>query len=85
MGDGLDRFLHWELKWSNHNLIFLAAMIFLLSIGEGLSGPAIPLFGLSLGGRYWQLGLLMTGYGVAYTTMTMLAGRLSDFTGRSSS
>lgn len=72
----------WEFKRSNRNLIFLSSMIFLLSIGEGLTAPAIPLFGLSLGARYWQLGLLMTGYGVAYTTMTMLAGRLSDYTGR---
>jgi MFS family permease len=72
----------WEFEWPNRNLIFLSSMIFLLSIGEGLTAPAIPLFGLSLGARYWQLGLLMTGYGVAYTTMTMLAGRLSDYTGR---
>ncbi len=72
----------WEFEWPNRNLILLSSMIFLLSIGEGLTAPAIPLFGLSLGARYWQLGLLMTGYGVAYAIMTMLAGRLSDYTGR---
>ena len=82
MDVGLDRVWRWELKGPNRNLICLSLMMFLLSVGEGLTAPAIPLFGQSLGGQYWQLGLLMTGYGVAYTIMTLSAGRLSDYTGR---
>ncbi len=64
------------------NLFFMCWMIFWLSVGEGFTAPAIPLLGKGLGAAYWQLGLLMTGYGAAYTVMTLTAGQASDRTGR---
>ena len=67
---------------TRQNLIFMSFMIFLISIGEGLTAPAIPLLGKSWGAGYWEIGLLMTGYGLAYTVMTITAGHLSDHFGR---
>lgn len=60
----------------------MSVMIFFLSVGEGLTAPAIPLLGKSWGAGYWEIGLLMTGYGLAYTVMTVTAGHLSDHVGR---
>jgi len=60
----------------------MSLMMFLLSVGEGLTAPAIPLLSKTWGAGYWRIGLLMTGYGLAYTVMTITAGRLSDHFGR---
>ena len=57
-------------------------MIFIISVGEGLTAPAIPLLCKSWGAGYWQIGLLMTGYGLVYTVMTVTAGHISDYFGR---
>ena len=71
----------WGRERSNGSLTYLSSMIFLLSIGEGVDRSAIPCsgwFGRPLlaaraaDDRLWA----------AYTIMTMLAGRLSDYTGR---
>ena len=67
---------------TRQNLVLMSLMIFLISIGEGLTAPAIPLLGKSWGAGYWEIGLLMTGYGLAYTVMTITAGHLSDHFGR---
>jgi len=60
----------------------MSLMIFLISVGEGMTAPAIPLLSKNWGVGYWKIGLLMTGYGLAYTVMTITAGRLSDRFGR---
>lgn len=60
----------------------MAIFIFLISIGEGITAPAIPLQGDKLGASYLQLGFLMTGFSIAYTFMTLAAGRYSDRIGR---
>ncbi|WP_197079304.1 MFS transporter [Desulfosporosinus sp. I2] len=57
-------------------------MIFCISVGEGLTAPAIPLLAKSWGAGYLEIGLLMTGYGLAYIVMTITAGHLSDHLGR---
>ncbi len=67
---------------TRQNLALMSIMIFLLSIGEGLIAPAIPLLSKTWGAGYWEIGLLMTGYGLAYTVMTITAGRLSSHFGR---
>ncbi|WP_308893093.1 MFS transporter [Candidatus Desulfosporosinus nitrosoreducens] len=69
-----------EPKKRNQTLMCL--MIFLISMGEGLTAPAIPLLGKSWGAGYLELGLLMTGYGLAYIVMTLIAGHRSDHFGR---
>lgn len=61
---------------------FMCIMIFLMSIGEGMTAPAIPLFGNKLGASYAQLGFLMTGYAITYTIMSLTSGILSDKIGR---
>ena len=53
-----------------------------MSVGEGMTAPALPLYGDSLGASYKQLGFLMTGYSVAYALMTVIAGKVSDHIGR---
>nr|WP_255361571.1 MFS transporter [Candidatus Frackibacter sp. WG12] len=63
-------------------LLSMSIFIFLMSIGEGLTAPAIPLYGDLLGSSYKQLGFLMTGYSIAFTFMTVTAGRISDKIGR---
>jgi len=57
-------------------------MIFFMSVGEGLTAPAIPLFGNELGASFSQLGFLMSGYAVTYTLMSLTSGRISDKIGR---
>ncbi|WP_227764805.1 MFS transporter [Zhaonella formicivorans] len=67
---------------TNSTLRLLELLIFLLSIGEGLTAPAIPLLGQKLGASYSYIGFFMTGYAFAYALMTIIAGRLSDHLGR---
>lgn len=67
---------------TQQNLGLMSLMIFLISVGEGLTAPAIPILSKSWGAGYWEIGLLMTGYGLAYTVMTIMAGHLSDYFGR---
>lgn len=67
---------------SSITLIFMSVFIFFMSVGEGLTAPAIPLYGDILGASYAQLGFLMTGYSIAYAAMTVTAGRASDYLGR---
>ena len=67
---------------TRQNLVLMSLMIFLISVGEGMTAPAIPLLSKNWGVGYWKIGLLMTGYGLAYTVMTITAGRLSDRFGR---
>jgi DHA1 family multidrug resistance protein-like MFS transporter len=71
-----------DVQISPRTLLFMGLFIFLMSIGEGMTAPAIPLYGDALGASYRQLGFLMTGYSIAYTVMTVIAGRLSDKLGR---
>ena len=54
----------------------------MISFGEGITAPAIPIYGDRLGASYVQLGFLMTGYSITYTLMTLAAGRFSDKVGR---
>lgn len=63
-------------------LRLLSILIFLVSLGEGLTAPAIPLLGLRLGASYSYIGFFMTGYALAYAAMTITAGRMSDLWGR---
>ncbi len=64
------------------NIKYLCFMIFLMSIGEGITAPAIPLFGNKLGASFAQLGFLMSGYAFTYTLMSLTSGRISDKIGR---
>lgn len=57
-------------------------LIFVLSVGEGMTAPAIPLLGESLGASYSFIGFFMTGFSFAYGAMTLVSGRLSDYWGR---
>jgi len=69
----------------NKNMSTLRAvelLIFLLSVGEGMTAPAIPLLGKDLGASYSMIGFFMTGYSAAYGVMTVISGRLSDRFGR---
>ncbi|MEW6623828.1 MAG: MFS transporter [Bacillota bacterium] len=66
----------------SRTLLFMCFFIFLMSVGEGMTAPAIPLYGDVLGASYIQLGFLMTGYSIAYTIMTLVSGRFSDSLGR---
>ena len=56
----------------------IGALIFLVSVGEGMTAPAIPLLGSNFGASYSLIGFFMTGYSVAYGIMTILSGRFSD-------
>ncbi|KUO48986.1 MAG: hypothetical protein APF76_10160 [Desulfitibacter sp. BRH_c19] len=67
---------------SRRTLFFMGLFIFLISVGEGMTAPAIPLYGDELGASYKQLGFLMTGYSIAYAAMTVFSGRMSDQLGR---
>ena len=60
----------------------IGALIFLVSVGEGMTAPAIPLLGSNFGASYSLIGFFMTGYSVAYGIMTILSGRFSDIFGR---
>lgn len=71
-------------KRKSRTLLYMSIFIFLISIGEGMTAPAIPIYGGWLGASYWQLGFLMTGYSITYTIFTLAAGRLSDKIGRKS-
>lgn len=62
----------------------MGILIFLVSVGEGMTAPAIPLLGNSLGASYSLIGFFMTGYSISYGIMTIIAGRLSDLLGRKS-
>ncbi len=62
----------------------IGLLIFLLSIGEGMVAPAIPLLGNHLGASYSLIGFFMTGYAITYAIMTILSGRFSDLLGRKS-
>ncbi len=64
------------------NLLYMGIFIFLISFGEGITAPAIPIYGDRLGASYLQLGFLMTGYSITYTLMSLAAGRFSDKVGR---
>ena len=64
------------------NLLYMGIFIFLISFGEGITAPAIPIYGDRLGASYVQLGFLMTGYSITYTLMSLAAGRFSDKVGR---
>ncbi len=67
---------------SKRTITFMGLMIFMMSIGEGVVTPAIPLHGDALGASYRQLGFFMTGYSVAYTLMAVTAGTISDLLSR---
>jgi len=60
----------------------IGILIFLVSVGEGMTAPAIPLLGNNLGASYSLIGFFMTGYSVTYGIMTIISGRLSDILGR---
>lgn len=62
----------------------IGILIFLVSVGEGMTAPAIPLLGNSLGASYSLIGFFMTGYSITYGIMTIISGRLSDLLGRKS-
>ncbi len=70
------------LDKESQTLLFMGFFIFLMSIGEGLTAPAIPLHGDNIGASYKQLGFLMTGYSITYTIMAITSGRISDIIGR---
>lgn len=57
-------------------------VIFLISVGEGIIAPYIPLLADSLGASYSAIGFLMTGFAVAYGTMSAVSGMLSDMLGK---
>jgi MFS family permease len=67
---------------SQKTLLYMSIFIFFISVGEGLTAPAIPLYGDLLGASYSQLGFLMTGYSITYALMTVFSGRISDHLGR---
>ena len=67
---------------SKKTLMAMGIFIFLISVGEGMTAPAIPLYADELGSTYKQLGFLMTGYSIAYAAMTIFSGRMSDQLGR---
>jgi len=67
---------------SARNITFTGLLIFLMSVGEGVVAPAIPLRGDALGASYSMLGFFMAGYSIAYTLMTVTSGTVSDKTGR---
>ena len=64
------------------NLRALGLLIFLLSLGEGMTAPAIPILGSHLGASYALIGFFMTGYSLTYGVMTMVSGHISDRFGR---
>jgi len=64
------------------NLQAIGLLIFLLSVGEGMTAPAIPLLGEALGSSYSFIGFFMTGFSFSYGLMTLVSGRLSDHWGR---
>jgi MFS family permease len=66
----------------SQTLLFMGIFIFFMSVGEGMTAPAIPLHGDNIGASYKQLGFLMTGYSVTYTIMAITSGRISDIIGR---
>ncbi|MGI6678120.1 MAG: MFS transporter [Dehalobacterium sp.] len=73
--------MYWADQ-KTRSLRSIGILILLLSIGEGMVAPAIPLVGKELGASYSLIGFFMTGYSVAYGIMTILSGRLSDLWGR---
>jgi MFS family permease len=64
------------------NLRYLQYVIFLLSIGEGMTIVAIPLLSVSIGGSYSTAGYLMAIYGLLYAITSVASGRCSDIWGR---
>ncbi len=82
LSDSLQKALPENRVIAKRTVFFMGLMIFLMSIGEGVVTPAIPLQGDVLGASYRQLGFFMTGYSVAYTVMTVFAGTISDRIGR---
>lgn len=64
------------------NLRAMGLLIFLLSLGEGMTAPAIPILGSKLGASYALIGFFMTGYSLTYAVMTMISGHISDRFGR---
>ncbi|MCR6545373.1 MFS transporter [Dehalobacterium formicoaceticum] len=73
--------MYWADQ-KTRSLRSIGLLIFLVSIGEGMTAPAIPLVGSGLGASYSLIGFFMTGYSVAYCIMTILSGRCSDIWGR---
>lgn len=83
MAHGIDREMGIVSPESKKkSLRAIGMLIFLMSIGEGMTAPAIPLLGNNLGASYSLIGFFMTGYSVAYGIMTILSGRFSDLLGR---
>lgn len=79
MGVGLAEEVTGQQK---KTLVFLSVCIFFISIGEGMTTPAIPLLGKQLGASYSEIGFFMTGFSVSYALTAIAAGRLSDRFGR---
>jgi len=65
-----------------NNLRALGLLVFFLSVGEGMTAPAIPILGANLGASYALIGFFMTGYSLAYGVMTLVSGRITDRVGR---
>lgn len=53
-------------------------LMFLISVGEGLVNPLMPLFATDLGARYSELGYLAACYSVIFVIFTLISGKLSD-------
>jgi MFS family permease len=66
----------------NNTLLYINIFIFVISLGEGIIIPIIPLYADQLGASYSQLGFLITGYSLGFAGLTLLSGRLSDNIGR---
>jgi MFS family permease len=64
------------------SLFLIGLITFVFNLGGGLIAPAVPLYARSLGGDYWDLGLIGASHGLAFALLTMPLGRASDRFGR---
>ncbi len=70
-----------KIKIFNKTTI-LYLIVFLLSLGGGITTPVIPLYAQSIGASYMDLGLIGSSYALIYTFLALPSGTFSDKIGR---
>ncbi len=63
-------------------LLGLYIFVLTLMFGVGVANPIVPLYSASLGASWIEIGLIGTGWGLAYTLLAPVAGGFSDRFGR---